>query len=281
MSTAQVASPARDARLEASLSVVAGGSAIGRPCYAFRELPSTMDLAHQLALQGAAEGTCVWAEQQTAGRGRAGRVWSSPPGGLYCSLILRPSRVLGEVPQLALVAGLAVIEAIHDLSKLPLSIRWPNDVLLDGQKLSGILTEAKSGTARRLHAVVGIGINVTTAPQDLPPGAISLAQRITPAPDRLALTGALFHRFERAYQQWNAAGFAAVRHALLPWIGLFGKLVTININQSTVHSPQSTVLEGGQIQGQAIDIDESGRLVIRLDSGVVRAVDAGEVSLLT
>jgi BirA family biotin operon repressor/biotin-[acetyl-CoA-carboxylase] ligase len=139
---------ARDPALEQRIAQVVNGARLGTPCHAFAELPSTMDAAHQLAADGAPEGTCVWAEQQTGGRGRAGRTWSSPPGGLYLSLILRPAREVREIPQLALVAGLAVAQTIYEVTGLWTSLRWPNDVLLNEQKVAGILVEASTSETR-------------------------------------------------------------------------------------------------------------------------------------
>ena len=247
---------------------------IGQPCYTFAEVPSTMDAAHQLAAEGAPEGACVLAETQTSGRGRSARQWVSPQGGIYLSVILRPTRSLTEWPQLALVAGLAVAQAVNETTKLSPSIRWPNDVLLNGKKLAGILTEAKSSGYDprstihdpRSYTVVGIGLNVS-AGTGLPDVATALDQHVTPAPDREALTSNLFNWLEQVYDQWNREGFSAVRPGLLRWTGLFGLMVHLTTGQGT-------------FEGQAVDIDEAGRLLVRLDHGIVRAFDAGEVTLL-
>jgi BirA family biotin operon repressor/biotin-[acetyl-CoA-carboxylase] ligase len=256
--------PPRNQALEATLSRSAGGLTIGRACLAFDSLPSTMDLAHQLAVDGAEEGTCVWAETQTAGRGRAGRAWVSPPGGCYLSLILRPTRILREVPQLALVAGLAAAQAIHDLTKLSAVIRWPNDLMLRGRKLAGVLCEAKSND-NKVAAIIGIGINVSAEPHQVPAEGTSLAQSVTP-PDRVALFGALCRRLQALYDQWNRDGFAPLKPLLVSSM-TFGNIVRIDAGSDTLH-------------GQTQDIDDQGRLVIRLDSGIMRAVDVGEVTLL-
>lgn len=260
----------RDPKLEQQLLQALNGARIGKPCYAFREVSSTMDVAQRLASESAPEGACVWAERQVSGRGREGRLWVSPQGGIYCSLILRPTRSVGELPQLALVTGLATVEAIQQLTGLSAAIRWPNDVLVAGKKVAGILAEASTQpTAGRtqISVVVGIGINVTTEPSDLPEGAASLAQWAKPVPDRVVFAGALFRQFERVYQQWTDEGFTAIRPALIRWSGLFGKLVHIRT-------------PSGRFDGQATDLDEAGRLLVRLDSGLVRAFDVGDVTLL-
>ena len=237
---------------------------IGEPCHAFEAIPSTMDAAHALALDGAAEGTCVLAETQTAGRGRAGRAWVSPAGGLYASIILRPARNLREVPQLALIAGLAISDAIHEQTALDTVIRWPNDVLLRGRKVAGVLCEAKAHTGA-VAAVIGIGINVTTAAADLPPEGVSLAE-LAPGIDRAALFASLCRRLDALYQQWNADGLAPLKPVLVQHM-TFGSIVHITSGNDA-------------FQGQAQDADEQGRLVVRLDSGILRAVNVGEVTLL-
>ena len=132
-----------------------------------------MEIAHELAADGAPEGTLVWAARQEQGRGRLGRVWASPEGGLYCSLILRPMRAPAEIPQLSLVAGLSTAEAIHEVTQLHPAIRWPNDLLLGGKKVAGILAEGQSHSLRPA-VVIGIGINVSTDPRELPETATSL-----------------------------------------------------------------------------------------------------------
>ncbi len=267
--------PPRAQDREASLTQALHGTAFGHhPCYAFQEIPSTMDLAHRLAHQGANEGTCVWAETQTGGRGRAGRTWVSPPGGLYLSVVLRPTRPLHEVPQLALVAGLAAAQAIHEVTHLNPMIRWPNDVLFNGQKVGGILVEVKSDVGDKgqgttpVHAVVGMGVNVTTNPKDLPEGATSLGQWTPSAPDRLVLAATLVRHLEQHYRHWSREGFASIRPSLLRWTGLFGQLVHITTAKAA-------------FEGQAIDLDETGRLLVRLDSGIMHPFDIGEVTLLT
>ena len=128
------AAPVRDPEREARLSQQLHGCCIGGAVQAFQSCASTMELAHAWAREGTGEGALVWAAQQTQGRGRHGRVWESPEGGAYFLLILRPMRPPEELPQLALVAGLASAEAIRELTGLHPAIRWPNDVLIDGKR---------------------------------------------------------------------------------------------------------------------------------------------------
>ncbi|MBI1992104.1 MAG: biotin--[acetyl-CoA-carboxylase] ligase [Candidatus Omnitrophica bacterium] len=260
-----------------------------------------MERAHALAREGAGEGTLVFAAKQTNGRGRLGRRWESPEGGAYFSLILKPTRPPAEIPQLSLVAGLSVAETIRKVtvtfrggsvlekgkvtvtfpsapgsggpgsaSPAPIptvSIRWPNDLLLDGKKVAGILVEAKDNAV-----VVGIGINVTTDPKDLPATATSLVEKVPgtfsekSAWHLFPLVAAVCSRFDGWYDIWTAHGFPPIREALRPWLNL-GGLVRLTTGDS-------------EVEGQAMDVDDLGRLLVRLESGVTRVFEAGEVSLL-
>jgi len=256
------ASGLRDPAREAHLRAILAGAALGRPVYAYASADSTMALAHELAARGEPEGTLVWALRQTQGRGRLGRAWASPEGGAYFSLILRPSRDAVETPQIALVAGLSVAEAIRDAAGLYPSIRWPNDLLLGGKKLSGILVESKDDAV-----VVGVGINVTTDVADLPPHATSLAAAGAARCGVADLIGGCCRRMSGWYARWQREGFAPIREALRPWVGLFGRPVQIDAGRA-------------RFQGVANDVDETGRLVVRLDSGILRSFEAGDVTLL-
>ena len=144
--------------MEETIAVAPALQIPGWQVHTFDQVASTMDEAHRLAAQGAPEKTLVWAARQALGRGRQGRAWVSPEGGAYCSLILRPSRSIAEAPQLALVAGLAAAETLRDVACLYPSIRWPNDLLIKGRKLGGILAEAKREKCQTPYVVLGIGI---------------------------------------------------------------------------------------------------------------------------
>lgn len=247
----------RDPALEARLSAECDGAV-----YAFTSVPSTMDVAHQLAAQGQPEGTLVWAQHQTRGRGRLRRAWESPEGGVYFSLILRPSRPAAEVPQLSLVAGLAGAETIQELAGLTTAVRWPIDLLLNDRKVAGILIENKSGAI-----ILGVGVNVVSDPSALPESATSLRAAGHGDCDPYRLTGEFCRRFRRWYERWTGEGFAPIRAALRPWMGVFGHPVHIGTGS-------------GEVEGTASDLDEMGRLLVRLDSGMVRSFEMGEVTLL-
>ena len=264
----------RDPELEAAIARHLGG----RPVYAFQQVGSTMEVAHRLAAEGAPEGALVVAARQEQGRGRLGRAWASPEGGVYLSLILRPMRPPSETPQLALVAGLAAAEAIRDSACLYPSIRWPNDHLLREKKVGGILTEQKvpgtlgggaveNSLSARFVVVIGIGVNVSSDPASLPEGSTSLAAEGASHVSREEVIAGLCRRFSAWYDVWTRQGFAPIREALRPWMGLFGH---------PVHLTAGTE----RLEGTASDLDESGRLVVRLDSGILRQFEMGEVTLL-
>jgi BirA family biotin operon repressor/biotin-[acetyl-CoA-carboxylase] ligase len=247
------------------------------PLHAFAEVPSTMDLAHDLAAAGTPEGTLVVAERQTKGRGRLGRTWVSPSGGLYASLILRPIRPPADVPQLSLVAGLALAEAIEETAGLHPSVKWPNDLWLDGKKVAGILAESgrrssaecrvPSAELKSTHClIIGLGVNVTTEPAELPETATSL--KAAGAAVGLAdLAAALYLRLLAWYDVWQRRGFTPVRSALRPRLALLGEVVHISAGAD-------------RLEGTAADLDELGRLVIRRDSGSMQPLEAGEVTRL-
>lgn len=257
-SAADGSDPAHSARLLRAL----GDAPFGRPLYAFQRVGSTMTIARRLAAEGAPEGTLVWAARQTHGRGRLGRTWASPTGGLYCSLILRPPRPPTEIPQLSLVSGLAVAETIREASGLLPAIRWPNDILLGPHKVCGILVEGAGPSV-----IVGIGINVAADPRQLPEGATSLAGAGAAERDPCRLTSTLCRRLAAWYTTWLRDGFPPIRAALRPWMAGFGRVVHIRAGRQ-------------RFEGIAADLDERGRLLVRLDSGILQAFEMGEVTLL-
>lgn len=252
----------RDAALEDLLTRYVGDAKLGRPVHAYQRLSSTMEQAQRLARDGAEEGTLVVAVEQTQGRGRQGRVWHSPPGGLYCSLILQPLLPTPEVPQLSLVAGLAVAGAIRETTKLLPTIRWPNDVLIANRKVAGILVEGNFATA-----IVGIGVNVLTDLKALPDTGTSLDANGADFRQPWPLLGAICRHFSSWYEVWHTQGFSPIRTVLRPSLGFFGEPVQLTVGTE-------------QVQGTAHDLDEHGRLVVRLDSGILRPFAMGEVALL-
>jgi BirA family biotin operon repressor/biotin-[acetyl-CoA-carboxylase] ligase len=144
--------------------------ALGQPLIELEEATSTNDVLREMAGQGAAEGTAVVARRQTRGRGRQYRPWHSPPGlGLYLSVLLRPPWPASESGVLALLAGIAVATALQQLGVPDLKLKWPNDVLAGGKKISGVLIEPALQGDHIAYAVIGIGINVRHGAEDFPP----------------------------------------------------------------------------------------------------------------
>lgn len=217
------------------------------------------------AVAGAAEGTVVTARHQRAGRGRRGRDWWDEPGqSLLVSVLLRPTGPPAVAPQLALVAGLAVAEALEVGAGVTACIRWPNDLLVDGRKVCGILAEAASDGAGRLdHAILGIGINLNQAefPDALRARATSLRLLTGGAHDAEALLPVLLACLDRRYAQWQHGGFAALR---ADWLA-----------RSTVPGQMVRLPEGGGL-GPAVDVGDDGVLLARATDGRLLRIVSGE-----
>jgi BirA family biotin operon repressor/biotin-[acetyl-CoA-carboxylase] ligase len=221
---------------------------LGTPRLHLRTTSSTSDRARELAMAGAPHGALVTAGQQTAGRGRQGRTWSAPPGAaLLMSLVLRDGP-----PLLPLVAAVAVAEACGETT----AIKWPNDVLLDGRKVAGILAEGRPAEG---WVVLGIGVNVAVAPQDLPP--------------ELHATAATLGRPRSAVEPFLQDLLARLEHAL----ALDGAaLLDAWRRRDALHGREITWAAG---RGIARGIDGEGRLVVELAGGGRTTLDAGEVHL--
>lgn len=234
---------------------------LGQPLVWVGELGSTNDLARLLVGAGCPEGAVVVADRQTHGRGRQGRAWASPVGGLWCSVFLRPS---ADSPRglLSLAVAVAVAETVEQFVPEPAGIRWPNDVEIAGRKVAGVLIEA-TGAA----VVVGVGINVSIELQVMPPEVAARAgslHLIAGRPiERRAVLDALLARLADWYSGW-AAGGEAVSDAWSSRDLLRGKPVAI------LHS-------GPAIEGIAEGIDGEGALRIRTATGAIRQVVAGDV----
>lgn len=235
----------------------------------FESVGSTNDEARRLAETGAADGQVVVAGEQTAGRGRYGRSWTSPPGNLYASVLLRPRRELRDLGQLSLVASLALAEAITGLARAPLDVtlKWPNDVLLRAAKVAGILLESGEGTGGQgLWVIIGSGVNVASAPEGTPYPVTSLALEglddVTPARLLRAYLGAL----DRWRSIWEGSGFGEVRTAWMArGVGLGG--------------PIRLRLPSGEIAGRFVDLSASGTLLLEFPDGARREIAAGDIVL--
>ena len=210
------------------------------------------------AAEDAPEGTVLVAEHQEAGRGRLDRVWTSPPrAGITVSVLLRPDVPAARRSWLPLLTGVALAEAVGTVPGCRTALKWPNDLLAaDGSKLAGILAEASSGAV-----VVGVGLNVSTRPDELPEGASSLAMEVGRTVDRAPVLLEFLRALERRYLRWTAVLGDPVQsglaHDYLAWCATVGTEVTV------------TLPDGGLLEGVAEAVDWDGRLVVRTGDGTV------------
>jgi BirA family biotin operon repressor/biotin-[acetyl-CoA-carboxylase] ligase len=233
-----------------------------------RVLPSTNDRLKQRARAGAAPWTVVLADAQTAGRGRQGRRWVSPPGNLYLSVLLRPEPPDARWSLLPLAAGLAVAEAMGEAG-LEARLKWPNDVIVGGGKIGGILAEGSSSADGLEFVVVGIGVNVALRPADLSDdvalAATSMADELARAVDRVTVAAGVLARLTVWYHALAREGpqvvQAAWRRRALPW---WGKTVEALAGER-------------RLRGIVRDLDESGALVLELEDGTRALLHSGEV----
>lgn len=241
---------------------------LGREIIAQDQVASTNDLAKKALRDGAREGTVYLADAQTGGRGRQGRSWHSEPGnGLYCSLILTPALPPENVAALTLVAGVAAVQALTAFSPKSLSLKWPNDVLIENKKVAGILSEYVAD-GNRPGAVVGIGINVSQAQFPSPLDQIATSLHITKgsSPDRGEVLAAFLNQLEVEYQIFLSEGLSPILEKWSEHSQMWERPIVLQLGDQ-------------KFSGTAQRLDERGGLVVRLDSGEERAFDSGEVTL--
>lgn len=243
---------------------------LGRHIHYFADIDSTNNEAKKLAAQGAAEGTIVVSEAQNTGRGRLARGWYSPAfKGIWLSVILRPPFPPMEAPKCTLMAAVALTRAIRMTGQVPCGIKWPNDILWEGKKLVGILTEMSAEMDAINYVVMGMGVNVNIEqadfPEELQPIASSLLLASGRPVSRLELLCSILAELERLYQQVNQEGFAPV---LEEWRSL-----SVTLGQAV-----NVLAPNEQYSGTAVDIDEDGALLIDTGAGI-RKVIAGDVSI--
>jgi BirA family biotin operon repressor/biotin-[acetyl-CoA-carboxylase] ligase len=233
-------------------------------------IDSTNAEALRLAAEGEASGLWIWAGAQQAGRGRAGRSWTSPAGNLHASLLLRPRVPLVTALQLSLLAGVAVHDAVSALAAgadvtPALRLKWPNDILLNDAKLGGILLESRAGAEEDVAVVVGTGLNLLRAPGDLARPVASLADAgITVEPTQ-ALAALVWATAEWIARWQNGTSFETVRGAWLERAKPLGGPISVRLGTDLV-------------SGTFLGIDEIGALRLATESGE-RRITAGDVSI--
>ena len=238
---------------------------IGRKIHHFEELHSTMDAATQLAMQGAPEGTLVVAELQTKGRGRLGRVWFSPRyKGIYCSLILRTKISPGQSAILTLLSAVSVCEAIREATGMEAQIKWPNDILLHHKKVGGILTELNAEMDEIKFVVIGFGLNVNNDKKSLFSGATSLKECAHEHINRVELLVHLLEKLEQYYFLFQEKGASPIIEKWREYNITLGRRVKIYSHQA-------------HWEGEAVDLDFDGALLLRKDSGFIQRVLSGDV----
>ncbi|MFC5714250.1 biotin--[acetyl-CoA-carboxylase] ligase [Thalassorhabdus alkalitolerans] len=244
-------------------------SIMGAQVHYEKSVPSTQEVAHKLARDGAAEGTVIVADEQTKGKGRLGREWFSPPGtGLWFSLLLRPDIPPQQAPQLTLLTAVAVIEGIEEATGVKAEIKWPNDLLVQGRKIAGILTEMQSEPDRVQAVIVGVGINVnqekSSLPEDLQSIATSLAiEKGTPFHRADVLTSVL-KRYEYWYQHFLHEGFDRVRRRWEALAISFGQKITARTVQ-------------GAEYGTAKGITDDGVLILEKEDGEIKYIYSADI----
>lgn len=244
---------------------------MGRPLYFYAETDTTNNRIRDLALEGAPEGTLAVAELQTAGRGRRGRQWQGETGtGIWMSLLLRPDIPPARTSVLTLLAGLALTEAIEEVTGLSPRIKWPNDILLNGKKLVGILTEMDCEISQVHFIVVGMGINVNTKafPEELRETATSLYLEGGKEVSRTVLLQKAMLSFERLYEAFLQAG-----GSFAPFTRRYREKC-LNIGNEVRVLGKETYL------ATALDITPDGELLVkRRDTGAEEIILSGEVSI--
>jgi len=250
-----------------------GPTGIGRRLVCLPATTSTNADAFRLAEDGAEEGTTVIADAQSGGKGRRGRVWSSPAGvNLYCSVVLRPAIMPHEAPQLTFLSAVAVARAIEDTTALKPEIKWPNDVLIDGRKVAGLLNEMSAETDGINFVILGIGVNLNMTlsqfPSDLRTPATSLLQEQGLPVNRVRFAAAMLRELDRLYADFLRHGFGPVREEWQQRCCANGRKVVV--------SEGSLETARGMFHG----IDGDGALLLLTPDGTVERILSGDVRVV-
>jgi BirA family biotin operon repressor/biotin-[acetyl-CoA-carboxylase] ligase len=254
---------------------------LGHPVIVFERVGSTNDVAHRQALSGAPEGLLVVADEQTSGRGRMGRSWWAPKGqSLLFSILLRPALSSEDAGQLMMCLGLGTAEAIDVATGLHPTLKWPNDLLLDGRKLGGMLAELRTNGDRVEYAVLGLGLNVNVSSRSAEDHVggeawISLSVALGRPVDRVELLAAILARSEAWYERLAPApdeagvlrpwGVEEIQRAWAARLDTLGRRVTVST-------------PSGQLHGKAVGVSPQGALILQADDGTTVKIWGGDVS---
>lgn len=242
---------------------------IGQTIHYEETVDSTQIIAKRMAMEGAAEGTVVIAEEQLKGRGRLNRHWHSPSSsGVWMSIILRPNIPIQKAPQLTLLTAVAIVQGIIEATSLSSQIKWPNDILMSGKKVTGILTELVAESDRINSVIIGIGINVNQEKEDFPEElqeiATSLSLEAGKKFDRAVLIRSIFQKLEQLYKLYLTDGFQPVKHLWEKYSVTIGRMVTAK-----------TLTEN--IYGKALGITDDGVLLIEDEQRIIHQIFSGDI----
>ena len=244
---------------------------IGRDIRVFEETTSTNDVIEKLARDGVKEGAVVFAESQTKGRGRLGRKWLSPARkGLWFSVLLRPDLRPQEATQLTVASAIALLRAIRSLTGLQPQIKWPNDILVGGKKIAGILTELSAELDQIKYIILGIGVDVNVNTSEFPPElrrtATSLKAELDRPVARAELAVAILRELDDDYARICSGRFSEVADEWETLCATLGQNVVIHVGDR-------------QIRGRAESLSEEGALLLRTDHGHLEPIIGGDVTM--
>jgi BirA family transcriptional regulator, biotin operon repressor / biotin---[acetyl-CoA-carboxylase] ligase len=244
---------------------------IGKVIKYVESVPSTQKIAHTLAQEGAEEGTTVIAEEQTEGRGRLLRSWYSPKGtGIWMSIILRPQLPPQRAPQFTLIAAVAVVQAIEEVCGLSPEIKWPNDILLNGRKVTGILTELQAEADKINSIIIGIGMNVNQSAADFPEELKSIASSLALEKEekisRVKLIQKVMEKLELYYNLYMEKGFTPLKLLWESYAISIGRQITARTITGSIH-------------GKALGINDDGVLMIEDGEGTIHEVYSADIEL--
>lgn len=244
----------------------------GQQLYVYDQVESTRLIAQKLAREGAPSGTLIIADQQTAGKGRLGRSWFSPSRtGIWMSLIIRPDIPYSSAPQLTLLSAVAITRGLSKVVDVPIRIKWPNDLLINGKKVAGILTELHAETDRINHLVISVGINVNQEedvfPEELRPIATSLRVESGSLIPRSQLIIDIVHAWEELYHLYLDHGFSPIKTLWESYTITLGKMIIARTLQ-------------GQIEGYAQEITDEGVLLIKDSQGTVHKIYSADIETM-